>query len=238
MEGKKKPPKHVAIIMDGNGRWAKERGLPRLKGHEQGIEALRRTVRATIDLKLEILTVFGFSTENWNRPTREVNGLMRLAKYFMKTDVDELHRAGVRLRVIGNRDGIDPKLRHMIDEAEKLTADNRQLTFVVAFNYGCRQEIARAVRRIAEKVAKGLFDPKTISAEMVQQHLYIADLPDPDLIIRTGGEIRLSNFLLWQSAYAELIFLDTLWPDFDRNILQQAIEEFQRRDRRFGCVKA
>jgi undecaprenyl diphosphate synthase len=232
------PPVHVAIIMDGNGRWAAARGLPRLEGHRRGVEALRRTVRNAGDLGIKVLTIFSFSTENWSRPAQEINDLMGLIKRFVREDLAELHGAGVRVRMIGNRNGVDPEILKLVGDAETLTEANEKLTLVVAFNYGGREEIARAAQRIAKAAVAGELDPDAIDQHLVERYLDTADLPEPDLIIRTSGELRLSNFLLWQAAYAEFIVLPVLWPDFDRLAFEQAIDEFHRRQRRFGGLEA
>jgi undecaprenyl diphosphate synthase len=231
-------PRHVAIIMDGNGRWAAARGLPRAEGHRRGVEALRRTVRAAADIGIGVLTIFSFSAENWSRPPAEVRDLMGLLRRFIRHDLAELHRSQVRVRVIGERDDLDPDIRRLLEEAEELTAGNDRLTLVVAFNYGARQEIARAARRIAAEVAAGRMTTQAVTAELLGQYLDAPDLPDPDLIIRTSGEQRLSNFLLWQAAYSELIFVPIYWPDFDRATLDGAIVEYHRRERRFGGLVA
>ena len=220
--------------MDGNGRWAQERGLPRTVGHRYGVEAVRRTVRAAIANQLEILTLYSFSTENWSRPAQEVDDLMGLMKRFLRRDLAELHQAGVRVRMIGRRSGCDGELMSLVDEAIHLTRENTKLNLVIAFNYGSRDELVDATRRIAEKAAAGLIEPEEIDAGVIADELDTRGIPDPDLLIRTSGEIRLSNFLLWQVAYAELVFLDEYWPDFGADLLMQAIEEFQARDRRFG----
>ena len=232
------PPVHVAIIMDGNGRWAAARGLPRLEGHRRGVEALRRTVRNAGDLGIKVLTIFSFSTENWSRPAQEINDLMGLIKRFVREDLAELHGAGVRVRMIGNRNGVDPEILKLVGDAETLTEANEKLTLVVAFNYGGREEIVRAAQRIAKAAVAGELDPDAIDQNLVERYLDTADLPEPDLIIRTSGELRLSNFLLWQAAYAEFIVLPVLWPDFDRLAFEQAIDEFHRRQRRFGGLEA
>ena len=231
-------PRHVAVIMDGNGRWAAARGLPRTEGHRRGVEALRRTVRAAGELGIGFLTIFSFSTENWSRPASEIRDLMGLLRRFIRNDLAELHRSGVRVRVIGEREDLAPDVRRLLVEAEELTHANDGLTLVVAFNYGARQEIAPAARRLAELAAAGKIDPQSINAEVFAHHLDAPDIPDPDLIIRTSGESRLSNFLLWQAAYSELIFVPTFWPDFDRGALESAIAEFGRRERRFGGLTA
>ncbi|HEY0568799.1 MAG TPA: isoprenyl transferase [Xanthobacteraceae bacterium] len=231
-------PRHVAIIMDGNGRWAAARGLPRGEGHRRGVEALRRTVRAAGEIGVGILTIFSFSAENWARPPAEIRELMGLLRRFIRHDLADLHGSGVRVRIIGERDGLDSDILRMLDEAEDLTRENDKLTLVVAFNYGSRQEIARAAQRIAVEVAEGRIEPTVVTAELITRHLDAPDLPDPDLIIRTSGEQRLSNFLLWQAAYSELVFVPIYWPDFDRNALEGAIAEYRQRERRFGGLVA
>ena len=231
-------PCHVAIIMDGNGRWAAARGLPRVEGHRRGVEALRKTVRAAGEMGIRVLTIFSFSSENWQRPASEVRDLMGLLRLFIRKDLAELHGNGVRVRVIGERADLDPDIRRLLEEAEELTHANTNLLLVVAFNYGARDEIARAVRRIAEGVASGALTPSAITEELIGRNLDAPDIADPDLIIRTSGEQRLSNFLLWQAAYSELVFLPVYWPDFDRAALEQAIEEYRRRERRFGGLVA
>jgi undecaprenyl diphosphate synthase len=230
--------RHVAIIMDGNGRWAAERGLPRVEGHRRGVEALRRTVRNAGELGIAVLTIFSFSAENWSRPAEEIRDLMGLLRRFIRNDLAELHRNNVRVRVTGEREGLDADIGALLTEAEELTRANDGLTLVVAFNYGARQEIARAARAAAALVASGKLTPADITVERFASFLDASDLPPPDLIIRTSGEQRLSNFLLWQAAYSELIFLPTYWPDFDRAALEQAIAEFHRRERRFGGLVA
>ena len=227
-------PRHVAIIMDGNGRWAASRGLPRGEGHRRGVEALRRTVQAAGDLGIGFLTIFSFSAENWSRPATEIRELMALLRRFIRHDLAELHRKGVRVRVIGERESLDTEIRRLLDEAEELTKANEKLVLVVAFNYGARQEIARAARRMAAAVAAGDLAVGAVTVDKLASYLDAPDLPDPDLIIRTSGEQRLSNFLLWQAAYSELVFVPTYWPDFDRAALERAISEYHRRERRFG----
>ena len=231
-------PRHVAIIMDGNGRWAAARGLPRGEGHRRGVEALRRTVRAAGDLGIGILTIFSFSAENWSRPPSEIRELMGLLRRFIRNDLADLHRNGVQVRVIGERDDLAPDIKSLLEEAEALTKHNDKLTLVVAFNYGARQEIARAARRLAAEVAAGRVAVAEVTADKLATYLDAPDLPDPDLIIRTSGEQRLSNFLLWQAAYSELVFVPVCWPDFDRATLEQAIVEFRGRERRFGGLVA
>ena len=227
-------PRHVAIIMDGNGRWAASRGLPRGEGHRRGVEALRKTVRAAGELNIGILTIFSFSAENWSRPAAEIRDLMGLLRRFIRNDLAELHKSNVRVRIIGEREGLEPDVLQMLEEAEVLTRANNGLTLVVAFNYGARQEIARAARRMTAEIAAGRLKPGEIDADLLARFLDIPDLPDPDLIIRTSGEQRLSNFLLWQAAYSELVFVPIHWPDFDRATLESAIGEYCRRERRFG----
>ena len=231
-------PRHVAIIMDGNGRWAAARGYPRTEGHRRGVEALRTTVRAAGDLGIAFLTIFSFSSENWSRPPSEIRDLMGLLRRFIRNDLAELHQNRVRVRVIGQRNDLADDIRRLLEEAEELTRDNDGLTLVVAFNYGARQEIARAAERIANEVAAGRLAPQAVTADLIAGYLDAPDLPDPDLIIRTSGEQRLSNFLLWQAAYSELVFLPVYWPDFDRAALESAIVEYQRRERRFGGLVA
>jgi len=232
------PPSHVAIIMDGNGRWATQRGLPRSAGHRQGVEALRRTVRAAADMGISVLTLYSFSTENWARPQAEVRFLLELLRRFIRTDVADLHKSNVRIMIIGDRDGLEPSLRKMFEEAEALTRENTALRLVIAFNYGSRQEITRAVQVLARKVAEGRIAPEDITPAVIGNHLDTAGLPDPDLLIRTGGEQRISNYLLWQCAYTEFVFLPEFWPEFDAAALARAIDIFRARDRRFGGLKA
>ncbi len=229
-------PQHIAIIMDGNGRWAAARGFPRFEGHRRGVEAVRRSVKACIELGVRYLTIFSFSSENWSRPAAEVAELMGLLKRFIRNDLADLDRQNVRVKIIGERDNLSPDLCTLLDDAQKTTAENTGLTLVVAFNYGGRQEIARAVQRLTKAVAEGLLKSGDITPDMLNQHLDTAGIPDPDLLIRTSGEERISNFLLWQCAYTEFVFLPVLWPDFDRQHMEQAIEQFARRDRRFGGV--
>src|SRR5436309_8583286 len=231
-------PRHVAIIMDGNGRWAAARGLPRGEGHRRGVEALRRTVRAAGDLGIGILTIFSFSAENWSRPPSEIRELMGLLRRFIRNDLADLHRNGVKVRVIGEREDLAPDIRSLLEEAEALTRDNDKLVLVVAFNYGARQEIARAARRMAAEVAAGDLAFNAVTADKLASYLDAPDVPDPDLIIRTSGEQRLSNFLLWQAAYSELVFVPAYWPDFDLAALESAINEYRRRERRFGGLAA
>jgi undecaprenyl diphosphate synthase len=231
-------PRHVAVIMDGNGRWAAARGLPRVEGHRRGVEALRKTVRAAGELGISVLTIFSFSSENWSRPQSEIQDLLALLRRFIRNDLVELHKSNVRVRVIGERADLTRDIRALLEEAEGLTRNNDGLLLVVAFNYGARQEIARAARRLAIEVAQGRLAADDISPELLSRHLDAPDVPDPDVIIRTSGEQRLSNFLLWQAAYSELVFVPINWPDFDRAKLEEAIAEYRRRERRFGGLAA
>ncbi|MDZ4693218.1 isoprenyl transferase [Terricaulis sp.] len=227
-------PRHIAIIMDGNGRWARMRSRPRTFGHSEGVEALRRTVEAAGELGVRYLTVFGFSTENWRRPVEEVNALFDLLRLYVARDLDRLVKEGVRVHVIGAREGLQPDLLRIIDDAETRTGHNDKQHLIIAFNYGGQDEIARAARRIAEDAAAGKLAPSEVTVERFGSYLDTADVPPPDLLIRTSGELRLSNFMLWQAAYTELVFVDVLWPDFDKAALQSAIDTYHRRERRFG----
>lgn len=229
-------PRHIAIVMDGNGRWAKERGLPRAFGHERGVEAVRRTVEAAVTMGLGHLTLFGFSTENWSRPPSEIEALFGLLRAYVQRDLERLARDNVRVRIIGRRAGLDEDLQAIIDNAQARTALNTGLNLTIAFNYGSRAELADAVKSIAEDVRQGTLQPEAVTESLIARRLLTADLPDPDLVIRTSGEARVSNFLLWQSAYSEFVFLDVKWPDFDAKQLDRAIEEYGRRQRRFGGV--
>ncbi|MFT3726148.1 MAG: isoprenyl transferase [Hyphomonadaceae bacterium] len=232
------PPRHVAIIMDGNGRWAKARGLPRALGHKEGVEALRRAVKASRDLGLSHLSVYAFSTENWNRPQTEIDALFDLLRAFVRHDLARLHKDGVRVRIVGSREGLSEEILGLIDEAVEKTKANTQLTLNIAFNYGGRSEIVAAVKDIARAVQDGRLQPDQIDEAMISRMLWTSDSPEPDLVIRTSGELRLSNFLLWSGAYAELMFMDLLWPDFTKESLEKAIDAFRRRDRRFGGLGA
>lgn len=231
-------PEHVAIIMDGNGRWAKARGLPRVAGHRAGVESLREAVRVASDLGISWLTVYAFSSENWSRPAAEVSDLMGLLKIFIRRDLAELHRNGVRVRIIGERTGLSPDINGLLDEAETLTAGNTVLNLVVAFNYGGRDEIVRAARKIAEAVRRGDLASEAVTPDVFAAHLDTFDIPDPDLVIRTSGEVRLSNFLPWQAAYSELVFMPCYWPDFRRDHMLEALAQYGARERRFGGVVA
>lgn len=232
------PPRHIAIIMDGNGRWAISRGLPRVAGHQRGADAVRATVRACRELGVDFLTLYAFSSENWKRPADEVQDLMSLLRLYLKRELEELATNGVKLRVIGDRAGLDPDIQELIGEAETATAENTGLALTVALNYGGRNEIVAAVQEIAREVSGGLIEAGAITASVIESHLQTDGLPDPDLLIRTSGEHRLSNFLLWQSAYSELVFTPVLWPDFGRKELEEAIREYQRRERRYGGSSA
>lgn len=229
---------HVAIIMDGNGRWAKSRGLPRTAGHKKGVDAVRRIISAARELKIRYLTLFGFSSENWRRPVDEVSDLMHLLRFYLRSELAELHRNGVRLRIIGDRNRLAPDIVQLIEGAEDHTGANTELTVMVALSYGARQEIVDAARRVAQQAAAGELDPNALDEDAFAARLYAPDIPDPDLIIRTSGEKRISNFLLWQAAYAEFLFVDTLWPDFDKSHLEAALDEYNRRERRFGATTA
>jgi undecaprenyl diphosphate synthase len=230
------PPAHVAIIMDGNGRWAKSRGLPRVAGHRRGAEAVRRTVEAATDLGIGYLTLYGFSSENWKRPAGEVYDLMGLLRHYLRGEIADLHRNGVRLRIIGERGRLDPDIVTLIENGERLTRDNPGLNLTIALSYGGRAEIALAARRLAHLVETGRLRVDDIDEAALASQLLTVDMPDPDLVIRTSGEQRISNFLLWQSAYAELVFVDTYWPDFGKADLERAIRDFCGRERRYGAT--
>ncbi|UXM94044.1 isoprenyl transferase [Bartonella sp. HY329] len=229
-------PKHIAIIMDGNGRWAKKRQLPRVAGHKAGAEALRKIVDHGNKIGIKWLTFFAFSSENWARPKDEVSHLLSLLKYFIRSDINKLKANNVRVRIIGCRQGLSDDILSLLEDAEKTTAANDGLNFIVAFNYGSRNEITRSVKTIAEQISQGVLKPEEITEALISSHLDTCFMPDPDLIIRTSGEMRLSNFLLWQAAYAELCFVPCFWPDFSSVDFDKAIEAYQKRDRRFGAV--
>jgi undecaprenyl diphosphate synthase len=229
-------PNHVAIIMDGNGRWAKARGLPRVAGHRRGADAVRRVVRGAGELGIPVLTLFAFSTENWTRPADEVNDLMGLLRHYLRNELDELRRNGARLRVIGNREGLASDIVRDISDAESLTRGNSRIPENICINYGARAEILQAIRSLARQVEAGELSSDRIDEDRFESALLTSGVPDPDLLIRTSGEQRISNFMLWQCAYAELVFVDTLWPDFGKEHLEQAIAEFRRRERRYGGV--
>jgi undecaprenyl diphosphate synthase len=228
-------PQHVAIIMDGNGRWAKARGLPRIAGHRRGAEAARRAVTAAAELGIPYLTLFGFSSENWKRPTAEIQDLMSLLRHYLYGEIAELHRNGVRLKVIGQLARLAPDIVGLIEHAENLTRDNSKITLTMALSYGGRAEIVAAVQGIVAQVACGALAADQVDENCIARHLFTANIPDPDLLIRTSGEQRISNFLLWQCAYSELVFTKTLWPDFSKRDLEQAIDEFCDRERRYGA---
>jgi undecaprenyl diphosphate synthase len=230
------PPTHVAIIMDGNGRWATGRGLRRIAGHKRGAESVKTAVDTAIRFGVRYLTLFGFSSENWKRPEDEVRDLMGLLRFYLSEEIAFLQERGIRLRVIGDRGRLGTELVALIDDAERTTAANNRLTLIIALSYGSRAEIAQAARQLAAKVLAGVLRPQDIDDVLLAEHLYTRGIPDPDLIIRTSGEKRVSNFLLWQAAYAELVFIDTLWPDFTRQDFEQALQEYRRRDRRYGAV--
>jgi undecaprenyl diphosphate synthase len=236
-ETSKCAPQHVAIIMDGNGRWAAQRGLPRSAGHKQGIEAVRRAVKSAIELGIKYLTVYSFSTENWSRPQTEVSFLMELMRRFIRQDVSDLHKSGVKIIIIGERKGIDAPTLALLEDAEKLTRNNSTLFLQVAFNYGSRQEIARVARTIAAKVAAGEIAVSDVTVDVFNAHLDTRHAPDPDLLIRTGGDMRISNYLLWQCAYTEFVFVPEPWPEFSHDIMVRCIDEFRNRERRFGGLK-
>jgi undecaprenyl diphosphate synthase len=227
--------RHVAIIMDGNRRWARSRGMPPVFGHQRGAEAVRRTVEGCRDLGIRFLTLFAFSSENWRRPASEVNELMNLLRFYLRREINELARSGVRLRFLGERELMAGDIALMMAEAEQRTQRNAALTLTIALNYGSRREIARAARELAARAAAGTLDCTTIDEQLFGQALDTHGLPDPDLLIRTSGEQRLSNFMLWQMAYTELVFLPVHWPDFDQHHLSEAIAEFRRRERRYGA---
>lgn len=230
------PPFHVAIIMDGNGRWATAQGLPRVAGHRQGVEAVRSVVQAAPDLGVTHLTLFGFSSENWRRPEGEVSALMGLLRLYLSNELKKLHKQGVRLRFVGDLDRLAPDIYQMIEVAMEQTANNLGLCLTIALSYGGRDDILHAAQRIAARVQAGDLAVGDISEETIDAHLWTAGLPDPDLLIRTSGEKRVSNFLLWQCAYAEMVFVDTFWPDFDEAEFARCIGEFGHRQRRFGAV--
>ena len=235
-DGGGKLPAHVAIIMDGNGRWAKARGLPRSAGHKRGAEAARKAVRAAAEAGVSYITLFGFSSENWSRPDEEVSDLMGLLRFYLKREIKSLQKDGVRLRVIGNRAMLPTDIQELISAAEKQTENNARITLIIALSYGGRAEIVNAAMSLAVKASEGVIDPSKINEEMFSGYLETVGIPDPDLLIRTSGEKRISNFLLWQTAYSEFIFTDTLWPDFSAEDFDAALAEFSARERRYGKV--
>lgn len=234
LEGGTKPPRHVAIIMDGNGRWARRRGLPRIAGHKAGAEAVRRALQAAADRGVEVLTLYAFSSENWKRSSEEIADLTGLMRFYLERELATLHKEGVRLKLIGDYSAFGPELVARLERAMEATAQNGRLTLVVALNYGSRTEIATAARRLATRAAAGEIEPHEVDEEMLAAELQTDGLPELDLLIRTSGEVRLSNFLLWQAAYAELMFIETLWPDFSEQDFGHALEQFAVRERRFG----
>jgi undecaprenyl diphosphate synthase len=235
VEALRSVPQHIAIIMDGNGRWAQARGLPRIAGHRRGAEAARRAVIAAAELGVPYLTLFGFSSENWKRPPAEIQDLMGLLRHYLRGEIAELHRNGARLKVIGELARLPADIIDLIDHAEAVTRDNTRITVTMALSYGGRAEIVAAMRAIAQQVAEGRLAADAIDEDCLAGHLFTSDIPDPDLLIRTSGELRISNFLLWQCAYSELVFIRTLWPDFSKSDLELAIGEFRSRERRYGA---
>ncbi len=237
-QGTTTPPNHVAIIMDGNGRWAQARGLPRIAGHKRGAESVRKSVESAVNQGISYLTLFGFSSENWKRPLDEVTDLMGLLRLYLKTEITKLDDQGVRFLVIGDRGKLSDDIVNLIETAERQTADNSRLTLVVALSYGGRAEIVQAARKIADDVSMGSLKASDINEDLFSSRLFTNGIPDPDLLIRTSGEQRISNFLLWQLAYTELVFIDTLWPDFSEEHFEYAVKEYQGRERRYGTTGA
>lgn len=234
---KERLPRHIAIIMDGNGRWAKARGLPRTAGHQAGVESVREVVEACREIGVKYLTIYIFSTENWRRPPKEVAALMRFLRRYLEIELENLHRNKIRLRTIGQTDRLPAQAREMLEHAIDFTSKNRGMTLVLALNYGGRNEIVHGVQRIAEDVASGKLKVSQITEKRFSKYLYTADMPDPDLLIRTSGEYRISNFLLWQLSYSEMYITDLLWPDFGKEALIKAVLDFQQRTRRFGGIE-
>jgi undecaprenyl diphosphate synthase len=228
------PPAHIAIIMDGNGRWAKQRGLPRISGHKKGAESVKEAIEACIENSVSYLTLYAFSSENWNRPTNEVEGLMELLNFYLGKELKQLHENGIKLKVIGEKKLLSNKIKDKISKAEQLTANNNSLSLTIALSYGGRQEIVRAVNQIVKSSMDKKLDGNQIDENIFESFLYTSGIPDPDLLIRTSGEKRLSNFLLWQLAYTELFFTDVLWPDFKKEHVLEAINDFIKRERRYG----
>jgi undecaprenyl diphosphate synthase len=233
-----KIPQHIAVIMDGNGRWATSRGLPRIAGHRQGAKTLKELLRCCKDWGVKALTAYAFSTENWQRPVEEVDFLMHLFERLLHRELAQMHQEGVRISFIGDLSALPKSLQTEMERSMTETLNNQAIHFTVAVNYGSRNEITRVCRQVAQLVQQGELSPQEVNENLVEQHLYTADTPEPDLLIRTSGEMRLSNFLLWQMAYTEMYFTDILWPDFNREAFHQALLSYQRRDRRFGQVKA
>jgi len=236
IDGVAVPPCHVAIIMDGNGRWAKARNLPRAAGHQRGSRAVKTAIRSAIEAGVRYLTLYGFSSENWKRPQDEVDDLMGLLRLYLKSEIKNLHKQGVRVLVIGSRERLDTDIINLIDQAEALTKDNTRLTVTIALSYGGREELTHVAKVLAQKVASGDISPDDIDEDMFSRHLYTASTPDPDILIRTSGEKRVSNFLPWQLAYTEFVFLDILWPDFSKQDFEAAISDYLGRDRRYGAT--
>jgi len=234
LAGGNRVPRHVAIIMDGNGRWAQQRGLPRVAGHRAGAEAVRRTLQAAADQGVEVLTIYAFSSENWRRSPEEISDLTVLMRFYLERELKTLEKERVRLKLIGDYSAFGPELVERLERAVERTAGNTRLTLVIALNYGSRAEIAGAARKLADRATAGEIDPTSIDEDAIGAELQTSALPDLDLLIRTSGEVRLSNFLLWQAAYAELLFVDTLWPDFDEQAFADALQTFAARNRRFG----
>jgi len=234
---KERIPQHVAVIMDGNGRWAKERGMARVQGHNAGMKALKEIVKHSDVLGVKYLTVYAFSTENWKRPEDEVSGIFRLLVLYVAQELKELHQNNVKVQILGDWSALPEDAVKAVRKALDTTKDNTGLVFSIAINYGGRAEIARAARLIAEKAAAGELDPEAVDEKLISDYLYTSDMPDPDMIIRTGGELRVSNFLIWQGAYSELVVTPVYWPDFTPERYEEAIAEFQTRDRRFGGIK-
>ena len=230
------PPPHTAIIMDGNGRWAEARGLPRTAGHKRGAEAVKTAVASAVELGVEYLTLYGFSSENWRRSQEEVKDLMGLLRYYLQSEIKYLQKNGVKLRVIGDRERLAPDIVDLIENGERRTASHKRLTLIIALSYGGRMEIVMAARRLARRVEEGALASEEIDEEAFASNLFTAGIPDPDLLIRTSGEKRISNFLLWQLAYAEFVFVNTLWPDFSKQDFESAIREYHGRERRYGTA--
>ncbi len=227
-------PRHIAIIMDGNGRWARQKGLPRILGHREGIKAVRRTVESAVDLNLEVLTLFAFSVENWNRSPKEVDALMKMLPEFLEEETPDMMKNNIRFRTIGRTSGLPDFVQESLEQTRRATEKNSGLNLVLALNYGGRTELVDAVQAVARKVSRGKLSPDQIDEQLISRHLYTDGLPDPDLLIRTSGEMRISNFLLWQISYTEIYVTKKLWPDFTREDLMEAIRDYQQRERRFG----
>ncbi|MDX1736791.1 MAG: isoprenyl transferase, partial [Alphaproteobacteria bacterium] len=229
-------PAHVAIIMDGNGRWAKSRGLPRVAGHKKGAEAVRTTIEEAARLGISYLTLYSFSSENWKRPEDEISALMGLLRRYLKSEIADLHAKNLRFKVIGERERLSKDIQRLIEDSERMTAENTGMTLILALSYGARSEIALAAKKIAKSAKLGLIEPDALDEDVFAAHLSTAGIPDPDLLIRTSGEKRISNFLLWQCAYSEFVFTPCMWPDFNKQELENAIQEYNKRERRYGAV--